>query len=731
MYLVRSLLIFFIFFLSYNKTVANEKDNGTLIVTYQTNENADRIDRIRFWLVDKQGSRCMYPIKNQFVDNFEEKKRMVTIEHLPVGIYELEFILPNRDGFFINPENKSVSITKDGVTRIDYKILSNNKSIKNNEIAYIPYDINFERPDSEIIFPRTQRRLYSYPALNQPFPRAVLLIKSSLPEATWTILEHGQPVVSGQGANSEVHLLPGINYELKTEDYEGYELTVSPSPNFILSEGQVMTIELRYRRSYGRVAINTSIPSGESIDIVLENNNLQRPIRHKITSLNNQIAWKSTFLPSGIYLLTILAPPYYEPLNPLSIEIKEGQNTNVKLMLKATRFINVSSNNPDGYYFLRSNKDKKIYRGQGSDFTFSNLIPGSYTLTFKTNDPERFIPPSRKQINLSTYNVENPTIFAEYTPKKNAKTIRIKEKKINPPNNPLVHETIKELPKHPLSQLLKVAQGIAIIGDTFSDSQQNTSSVKKIFIKEFDIGLYEITNAQFASWLNQSLKEKKITYTEEGPDKGIVFDTAKKILFKTNSAHPDSQIYTTKLSNIDISFQESPGKGSYPVIFVTWYGAKRFCEYYGCRLPTEAEWEKAAGMAVGDEWENLIKYKYGFASNRIDRSWANYKVSDNSLSQISVNTTPVGFYDGKNLLPLTKDDTTQIRTHNAKSPIGAYDMSGNVWELVDNENHDLNPKEVIAKGGCYDSLADGVRVSERLPLSPEHADAFTGFRVAK
>ena len=72
-------------------------------------------------------------------------------------------------------------------------------------------------------------------------------------------------------------------------------------------------------------------------------------------------------------------------------------------------------------------------------------------------------------------------------------------------------------------------------------------------------------------------------------------------------------------------------------------------------------------------------------------------------------------------------------------------MSGNVWEWVADwftDNYvealdSVNPKgpqsgtNKVVKGGCYDSLADGVRVTERLGLKPDHTDAFTGFRVAK
>ena len=86
----------------------------------------------------------------------------------------------------------------------------------------------------------------------------------------------------------------------------------------------------------------------------------------------------------------------------------------------------------------------------------------------------------------------------------------------------------------------------------------------------------------------------------------------------------------------------------YPVIFIDFYSAETYCEWVERRLPTEAEWEKAARGTDGQE------YPWG---EGIDSSLANY--GDN-----------VG-------------DTTEVGSYpDGASPYGALDMAGNVEELV-------------------------------------------------
>lgn len=404
-------------------------------------------------------------------------------------------------------------------------------------------------------------------------------------------------------------------------------------------------------------------------------------------------------LKPGKYTLDFVIPNkdgLFEPVAPREITIADDTITELEQVIKP-RYGSIQALAEYPGITLKNKAGDTVASTLQKDLFVKYLLPGEYTLHF-----EEALSPLA--ITLSPNEQAGP-FYAAYPPAA------------------LIAEAPKLYPD-PLN-ILPVPEGDAIIGDTSNTDPQNQRPPRTFKISAFSIGKYPVTNREFAEWLTKA--KKKLVFNN-----GLVYDKEGRLLCKTKLGDINSQIQFLPKEEL---YTVVSGKENYPVIFVTWYGAKAFCADYRCRLPTEAEWEKAAGMAPSK------KFIYGFSQNVIDPSWANYHFADAKIRYFHVMTTEVGTYNGVNVL--TTPDGIKIKTHDAKSPCGAYDMSGNVWEWVSDwfsneyENTRTDPQgpasglKKVAKGGCYDSLADGVRVAERMALNPENADAYTGFRIAK
>jgi len=176
--------------------------------------------------------------------------------------------------------------------------------------------------------------------------------------------------------------------------------------------------------------------------------------------------------------------------------------------------------------------------------------------------------------------------------------------------------------------------------------------------------------------------------------------------------------------------QNAGNRQDHPIVFVTWYDAAGFCEWAGKRLPSEAEWERAARCDDGR------KYPWGPG---LDASRANFFGSEDPFERGVGNilqTTPVGFYDGS--------DRDGYQTRSGASPFGVHDLVGNVWEWTNDWYHPAyytdspaqNPKGPeqggvrSVRGGSYAVDASHVRPTYRARDDPNLKGPEAGFRCA-
>jgi len=201
-------------------------------------------------------------------------------------------------------------------------------------------------------------------------------------------------------------------------------------------------------------------------------------------------------------------------------------------------------------------------------------------------------------------------------------------------------------------------------------------NITDIISYDYEIMKYEVTNAQFAQFLIESLEKGLLSdgcghcygnpigvYYPGGA--GIEAGWTRAYSEVGSSWYPETT--GCKIHWNGTTFIVAEGFGNHPVSAISWIGAWAFSHYYGLRLPTKEEWLKAArgnndwGFSYGSE-----PSMYRANTNGSGDPWDGQSYTNK--------TTPVGFYNGQNY--------NGYQTIDSPSPYGTYDQDGNVSEYT-------------------------------------------------
>ena len=243
-----------------------------------------------------------------------------------------------------------------------------------------------------------------------------------------------------------------------------------------------------------------------------------------------------------------------------------------------------------------------------------------------------------------------------------------------------------------IESMVKIASGPFVMGSNSDRTDIQNRPEHNVNLKAFLIDKYPTTNVEYAKYISQTKYRPPLDWK--------------------NGQIPDNKLL-------------------HPVTMVSWFDAKKYCEFLGKRLPTEEEWEKAARGPSGNRWP-----------------WGNEMNTNNLNTYYNVGAT-----------------TSVVRYESGKSYYGIYDMAGNVSEWTASEflpyEGSTAPKSLFAaktlvsktpedsamkigefvelkdrvfrvrRGGSWKSDPFSTSSYHRNFSMPHYASDFFGFRCAK
>ena len=245
-------------------------------------------------------------------------------------------------------------------------------------------------------------------------------------------------------------------------------------------------------------------------------------------------------------------------------------------------------------------------------------------------------------------------------------------------------------------ELMDVPEGPFLCGSSENEGKPRELPAQAIWLDTFRIGKTQITNSEFKEFIDENGYKRKEFWSREG-------------------------WYFIKEEEISepLYWRDRKWNGpNFPIIGISWYEAEAFTIWlslktgYNYRLPTEAEWEKAARGTDGRTWPWGNKFDVNLC---------------NSYELGLGGTSPVGIFSS------------------GRSPYGCYDMAGNVWEWCQDwfdmeyyqhspEKNPLGPADGgsrVVRGGGWFVVSDRCRCAYRNNILPNLRDNLVGFRIAQ
>ena len=257
-------------------------------------------------------------------------------------------------------------------------------------------------------------------------------------------------------------------------------------------------------------------------------------------------------------------------------------------------------------------------------------------------------------------------------------------------------------------EMILVPEGAFEMGAAgHSFAYDNERPAREVFVPAFKIARAPVTNGEYAHFVAEGGYGRREFWCEEGWQWREKENWTRPLYWRGDGAGGWAERRM---------FEEGALRTDHPVTGVSWYESEAYARFAGKRLPSEAEWEKAAS------WDGARKRRYAWGDEEPSDSLCNFRMR-------RWGTTPAGRFPA------------------GASPCGCLDMSGNVWEWTSTPFEGFPGFEPfpypeysevwfdgdhrVLKGGSWATRASVLRTSFRNFFRRHFRIAFAGIRLAE